>query len=435
MAIKTAEINYTVLPGVSYVISYKKASDSTWIIPPNNPTNVSPFLIAGLETEVLYDLKIQNNCGVASTQFTLTGVQTTIWIENTFTCEQSEPFNLDATYTGFSSPYGMMWDAPKQRFYVVDADAAGGHFWWFNPDTITGLASANYLTDTSYSDINVWAFDKQNRRIYAAGDQSSGMKVVDIANDTVTTLAYGTNVSPGSAVRAPIGLSPTTIYAFVKNAGVIRLYDRATLAFQSQITISSIPSASTYLTQGFSCMFVGSEIWVTAASRPNGNVARYNSDFTALNGTITLPGIATAFNGNFWQGTLYDSDNNRVFIGDDGSKKVFVIDTATASIINTLSLANFRGKAYANFSLSKSELDGNIYLQGSGINSLADGSPNFKLYKIDPISGNVITMYPDQQAGVLVNRTGTNEQWGCQPGLTSWQGGSWSTDGLILKYT
>lgn len=435
MAIKPAEIHYTVLPGVSYVITYKKTTDSTWIVPPGNPTNTNPFIINGLETEVQYDLKIQNNCGIVTTQFTLTGEVETVWVEDTFICEQSEPFSIDATYTGFSSPYGMQWDSIKQRFYVVDADDMLGNFWWFNPNTITGFVSANHLSGST-TDINAWAFDKVNRRIYATGDGSGGMKVLDIATDTVSTLAYGTNVSPGSGVRAPIGLTASTIYAFVKNEDKIRLYNRSTLAFLSEITISSIPSASTYLTQGFSLLFVGSEIWVTAAARANGNIARYNANFTALNGTITLPGIATAFTGGYWQGSLYDAVNNKVYVADDGSKKVFVIDTTTASILHTISLNNFRGKAYSDFSITKNELDGNIYIQAKGVNSLGDVSPNYKLYKLNSTTGNIVSMYPDTQAAVLVNRTGTGEQWGNQPGLVSWSGTpGWNTDGLILKYT
>lgn len=366
----------------------------------------------------------------------IVALQNYIWVEGTFTCEQEGSFVLQNTYTGFSSPYALFWYANKNRFYMVDADDGVGHFSWFNPDTITGLPSLNHLTDTAYSDINTWLFDKTYGRIYATGDQSGGMKVVDLATDTVTTLAYGTNTSPGSASRSPLGVNSTTLYAFSKGQGLIKIYDRATLTPGTDIVISTVPSP-TNLSQGFQLQFIGSEIWVIANGRNIGTVARYNSTFTSLLGTITLPGIATAYSSQYWQPSYYDADNNKLYICDDGSKKIFVIDTTTNSIITTHSLINFRGKQYADFSITKNELDGYIYIQATGRNTLSDASPNYKLYKVSASTGEIVTMYPDVQAIALVNRTGTNEQWGCQPGVVIWNtpNTGYSTDGLILKYT
>lgn len=441
MALTSVDINYTVLPGTSYVITYKKSTDTTWIVPPGNPTNVSPFTINGLETEIQYDIRIQNNCGVVSTQFTPTSESTTIWIEDTFTCEQDQPFNLSDTYTGFSSPLDLLWDADKGRFYVGDADDVLGVFYWFNPDTITGFGSVTHIPGSITPDINMVKVDPQYRRIYSSGDNSGGMMVLDIASDTSTLLPYGTNTGGVGGVgrRAPIGISSDRVYCFSKTPdNFIRIYNRVDLSFISQINISSIPSSGIYLTQGFNVLFVGSEIWVTASARPNGNIARYNSDFTVLNGVITLPGIAFAFGtSQYWQASYYDVLNNKVYIGDMGSKKYFVINTTTAAIEQNIQLNNFRGKLYSVFSFTKNELDASIYMQARGVNTLSDGTPNFKLYKLDPATGLITFLYPDAQASQLALRAGTTEQWGINSGRFIWDSPNtgWDTDGLILKYT
>lgn len=439
MAIKPAIINYTVAPGTSYVITYKKSTDTAWIVPPGNPTNLSPFTINGLETDVVYDLRIQNNCGVISLQFVLTGEVETIWVEGDFICEQDEPFTLDDTYTGFSSPLAIFFDETSQRFYVADADDALGVFWWFDPNTIIGFPSATHIPGSITQDINTVVIDKVNRRIISAGDNSSGALVLNIATDTVSTLPYGTNVGGlgGNGRRAPLALSNTKLYAFSKFPDeFVRIYNRTSLAFETQIPFSSIPSQTTYINQGFGILFVGAEIWVYATARANGAVARYNSDFTTLNGTITLPGIATSISSQYWQNAYYDQTNNKVYIGDMGSKRLFVIDSTTGSIISNTPLIDFRGKPFCDFNIIKSDLDGMIYVQARGITALNDPSPNFKLYRVNSATGQIEFMYPDTPGANLTLRTGTNEQWAIQPGLVVWSmpNTGYNTDGVVLKY-
>lgn len=434
-----ATINFTANPAVNYVVTYKEATSIVWITPPGNPTNSSPFLIGGLMPDTLYDFKIQTDCGIVTFQGEGTGEAITLWIEDTFTCEQDQPFNLSNTYTGFSSPLTATWDQISGRYYVVDADDSLGTFWWFNPDTITGFPSANHISGSITNDINTYAIDKVNRRIYSAGDNSGGMLVLNMATNVVSTLAYGVDSGPpgGVAVRAPIGLSSDKIYAFCKNPNVVRTYNRTTLAFIAEVNKSAIPSSSTYLSGGFSVQFVGSEIWVIAAARSEPKIARYNSDFTSLIGTITLPGVATAYSGLYWMGSYYDEANNKVYIGDIGSKKYFVIDSSTGSVLKNIQLTNSRGKSYYNFSFIKNELDGSIYMQTQGANALTDSTPNYKLYKINSSTGDIVFMYPNAQATTLSLRTGTSEQWGVNSGLVIWSSPNtgYNTDGLILKYT
>lgn len=451
MALTTVHISWLPLPGSNgYTIEYKLKSSNVWIKPgpPDNPANPTLNTYYDLEVEEggEYDGRLSSVCpsGFKYVFFDMLPPDPTpvlVWEEDTYQCTQAGTgFTLDDTFTGFSSPGGIMWDNTSQRFYVIDFDDVLGNFWWFDPSTITGFASANHIAGST-SDINTYTYDTANRRIIAAGDGSGGAKVLNIATNTVTSLPYGTDTSPGTGRRAPIILSSNRIYAFCKLPDIIRTYNRTTLVFIQEISKGSIPSASTYMpsTEGYHAVAIGSEIWIIAASRSASAIARYDLDFTTLNGTIPLTGSATAggsFGGRYWMNFYYNEDTNRLFIGDLGSQNLFVVNTATNAVINTIQIPNMRGKLYGDFAFSKSEFDGSLYMQVRGIDTLSDSSPNFKLYRIDILTGDLLYIYPDTQAALLSWRAGTNEQWGVAPGVVSWAvpNTGWDTDGLILKY-
>lgn len=453
MATTTAHITWMPLAGsLGYKIEYKLKSSLVWLTPgpPTNPPNPTLNTFYDLEVEEgeEYDGRLSSNCGRLGFKykfFDITPPDPTpvlVWEEDTYQCTQAGTgFTLDATYTGFSSPGGMMWDNTSGRFYVVDLDDVNGNFWWFDPSTITGYASANHIAGST-TDINAYTFDPVNRRIIAAGDGSGGAKVLNIATNTVTDLAYGTNTTPGNGRRAPVVLSDTRIYGFCKVPDIIRYYNRTTLTFIAEISKSSIPSAATYIpsTEGYHAVSVGSEIWIIASSRSASAIARYNADFTVLNGTVTLSGSAVAtgsgFGSRYWMNYYYETATSRLFVGDLGSSILFTINTLTGTVINTVQLVNLRGKAYTDFAFSKNELDGSIYMQARGVNTLSDSTPNFKLYKIDNLTGDLVAVYPNAQAALLSNRGGTSELWGVAPNVVQWAmpNTGWDTDGLVLKY-
>lgn len=451
MALTTVHISWLPLPGSNgYTIEYKLKSSNVWIKPgpPDNPANPTLNTYYDLEVEEgeEYDGRLSSVCpsGFKYVFFDMLPPDPTpvlVWEEDTYQCTQTgSGLVLDQTYTGFSSPAGITWDNTSGRFYVVDYDDVLGVFWWFDPDTITGFGSANHIAGSITTDINTYVFDTVNRRIIAAGDGTGGAKVLDIAAGTVTDLTYGTNTSAGTGRRAPIILSSNRIYAFCKLPDIIRTYNRSTLVFIQEILKSSIPSAGVYMpsTEGYHAVAIGSEIWIIASSRSASAIARYDLDFTTLNGTITLPGAATAsgsFGGRYWMNFYYNEDTNRLFVGDLGSQLLYTINTATNAVVNTVQISNMRGKTYGDFGFSRSEFDGSLYMQVRGINSLSDSSPNYKLYKIDIVTGELLFIYPDTQASIVSWRAGTDEQWGVAPGAVSWSGTpGWDTDGLILKY-
>lgn len=447
MATITAHIEWMPLSGSNgYTVEYKLKSSDTWLLA--NPPNPTLYTYYDLEVEEgeEYDGRISSVCPSGSKYifFDILPPEPTpilIWEEDTYQCTQSgNAFTLDDTYTGFSSPQALFYDDTTSRFYVVDSDDVLGNLWYFNPNTITGFGSATHVAGLT-SDVNTWVHDPINRRIIVAGDQTGGAYILNIATNTFTTLVYGTNTTAGSGRRAPLALSANFIYAFCSVPNEIYIYNRSTLAAVSTVTKASITNNTTYLVNGYSVIFVGSEIWVPATARANSGIARYSSDFGSFLGVITLPSALkpvspwTAGTSFFWQTNYYDEANNRLYIADIGSNKLFTINTSTQAVINTTDIVNRRGKAYAISSFFKNELDGKIYMSCHYVDDLTDNVNNYKLYTID-INGDYEYVYPDQSASTLKLRTGTNELWGVNAGRVIWDtpNTGWGTDGLVLKY-
>lgn len=453
MATQTAHITWDPVAGsLGYLIEYKEMSSPTWLTPgpPSNPANptLNTFYDLIVTEGLVYNGRLTSKCASGRGNIRLFTIipndptPTLIWEEDTFQCTQAgAAFSLDNTYTGFSSPQAIFWDDTSQRYYVVDADDALGNLWWFNPNTITGFGSANHIAGLT-SDVNISVHDDTNRRIIVAGDQTGGAYVLDIATNTFTTLPYGVNTTPGSGRRTPMVLSPTQLYCFCSSPNEIYIFNRISLSLTTTVNKTTIPSSGTYLVNGYSILFVGSEIWVPATARANGSIARYDSTFSTLIGTIILPGIATPVSpwthstSFLWQTNYYDAPNNRLYIADIGSNLIFTINTITRAIINTITITDRRGKAYAITSMFKNELDNKIYFSLHCVDDLTDNANNYKLYTID-VAGNFTYIFPDESASTLALRAGTNQLWGTNPGRVIWDSPNtgWDTDGLILKYT
>lgn len=450
MAVVTAHIEWPGVPGsLGYLIEYKVQGDPTWLTPgpPTDPANPTLNLFYDLQIDegIIYDLRLSSQCPDGTFKYRYTTLFDALapalgWMEDTYTCEQDSPFTLADTYTGFSSPQGIFWDEITQLFYVVDVDDALGNVWTFDPDTITGFASATHILGVN-APIGLFvashAFDPVNRRIWTAGDDTGGARVLDMSSATWTLLVYGTDGSTGSSRRSPVVLSSSTAYCFSASPDTIETYDLATLAPISSIPKGGIPSSATFMTQSYGVTFVGSEAWVYAGSRGDGNIAVYDSTFTTLITTIVLPSISTPgapWTPNpslYWQSHFYDAVNNRWYVSDTGSSRIIILDTLTKGVLNNIVVSNKRGKSFAAGSFFKNELTGEIFASIQCVNAAAD-TANTKLYRI---SGDEITyIFPDESTTALKNRIGTNEGWGVQQNLVK-PTGAWATDGLVFKYT
>lgn len=453
MATQTAHITWDPVAGsLGYLIEYKEMSSSTWLTPgpPANPANPTLNTFYDLEVTqgLVYNGRVTSRCATGRGNirlFTIIPNDPTpvlVWEEDTYQCTQAgDAFSLQNTYTGFSSPQNIFWDNTSQRYYVVDADDAAGNFWWFNPATMSGFGSANHIAGLT-ADINFSVFDPTNRRIIAAGDTTGGAKVLNIATNTITTLAYGVDGSPGTGIRTPIALSSSSIYCFCSNPNNIYVYNRNTLALTNTINKTLIPSNGIYLVSGYTIIFVGSEIWSIPTARSDGDIARYDSTFTNLLGTISLPGATkpvapwTALTSFYWMTNYYDAPNNRLYVADIGSNKLYTINTLTRGLVLTVNIIDRRGKAYAISSFFKNTLDNKVYVSLHCVDDLTDNANNYKLYTID-INGRFQYIYPDQSVSTLSLRSGTNQLWGVNPGRVIWDSPNtgYATDGTVTKYT
>lgn len=455
MAVKPVTLSWPGVPGaLGYLVEIKEQSSSTWTTPgpPLNPANPTLNLSYEVQVEegITYDVRLSTLCAQGAIKYRYTTIFDPLspsfgWIEDTYSCEQDTPFVLTNTYTGFSSPQGIFWDEPTGLFYVVDVDDVQGNVWTFDPDTITGFPSATHITGPN-APLNMYvtthALDSTNRRIWTAGDDTGGARVLDIASGTWTFLSYGVNSSLGNSARNPVILSSSTAYCFSNNEGTssgIKTFDLSTITPTGTILFSSIPSQSTYLTQSYGVTFVGSEAWVWAGSRSNGNIAVYNNTFTSLLATITLPGIATPGSpwtpnpSFYWQSHFYDEINNRWYVGDTGSNQIIIIDTVAKTIIKQEIIINLRGRDHAATSFFRNELTGEIFASVACANFAGDPNTNNKLYRLT--DSGIAYVYPDESTAALKLRLGTNEAFGVQQNLTKPQAGAWATDGLVFKYT
>lgn len=438
---ESATISWPTIDGATYKIEYKKRVDSTWILAADNITE-SPYIINGLESNVLYDFGVTTHCESGdSTRRVASGTtpSSTIWIADTFVCEQDEGFSLDLTVTGLSTPLRLIYDNPLERYYVIDGDDTNGNFWWFNPSIFVNASGRNYISGQpifSPSYIQAADTDKDLRRLYAAGPQTNGLIVYDIAADTFYTVAYGTN---GAYSRLLVKLLGNTIYCSnAVGTPSISLIDRSLLAVSSTVSIVSIPSGGTYFNNGYSLNLVNGNIWVTAASnRTNGNIAIYNQALSTLVGTITLPGVQPpVWSSGYWQNHFYDEEKNTWYAHDIGSDTLHIINTLTNTIVHTKTFDNKQGKNQANLVFDFNGLTGELYTSYIGLNSPADSSPILRYYRINRDNYDFENMIVGSSAIQLTNRTGTSEFWSISGGSAAWDGGGgWMSDGNAFKYS
>lgn len=451
MAIITAHIEWSPVVGATgYLIQYKEQDSDVWITPssPANPTAGLSYDIE-IETDTYYDGRILTQCpaGGKTIYFVMFEETVTfIWVEDTYTCEQDDIFTLSLTVSGLSSPQAILYYQPTNRYYIVDADDVTGNFWWFNPSTFNSPAGRNYIAGQPVAaplQLKTAAIDKTNNRLLAAGDTSNGLIVYDIPTNTFTNVVYGTN-SPGGFIRPSINLIGSDYYC-VDLSGTPSIYivPSSTLTVSSTIAVSSIPSNTTFFNTSYGLTLVNGEIWCTCNTRTSvagaGNIGVYDTALTTLNDTIVVPGAITWPGGSnrYWQTHFYDEDNDRWYVHDIGSNTLHVINTLTKAVIYSLTFDNRETKSNCNVGFSLNTLTGELFASYFGLNTITDGSPILRFYKVNRATYTFENMFVGSSAANLTNRTGSNEFWAITPGIFEWNvpNTGWDTDGQAFKYT
>ena len=431
-------------------VKYKLASDPDV---PGSYTNVATDLVVpvsgdvtpdleidGLTLATSYTLAVTNKCSGVTTykEVLVDSAVTYLWVEDTFACESEAIISEVATFSNFSSPAMLHFDSVKDRVYVIDHDDADGNIQWFTPGTFAGTGSMTVyagIKKTLYS----FQVDKVRKKFYLAGQNTGGLMVFDTATDTLSAVvAYGADTAFG---RLNVELENDTIFCSYKNGGTNQLViiNPNTLTVTSTLDVSTLPSGTSYLASGFRLRAVGSEMWsVAGAGRAASGIARYDSTFSTLLGTITLTGSATIpgwGSSSFWGNCFFDSAKDRFYVNDIGSSKLFVVDTTTNTVIKTYTFENREGKDYAEFSYKLDENTGKLFLGYTGMDSPSDATKILRTYTLDRDTLDIELFIPGLFLGSAEFQTGTPFVWSCYPNVTSWSGGAWATDGTITKLT
>lgn len=442
---KKVKLNWTGNLDQTFKVEFKKNTASTWTLAISGLSAMT-YTIDNLEGGTLYNFRVTAKCPSGGdsepkdVSITTQADPVFIWIEDTFTCEQTTPFTLAKTVTGFSSPINVYWDDPSSKYAVVDIDDRNGNVYTFDPDSINSYADRTVISGI-IDNILANDFDSENRKIWAVGDTTDGVKIIDLTNNNVTTIEYGNN---GPFLRMICKIFGENVYCGSRvstaSANSFTIINRNTLQIASSIPASSIPDANTYLVVVPLLFSVGNEIWVACGQRVNGNIAIYSADFTTRTGLIDLPGVATIAgwgNGWCWQGHFYDEEKKKFYSYDVGSGKWFVIDTTTKQIIHEKSIANKQGKPYGSFGFLLNPLTGELYMSGGLLTQVGDPNAISKTYRINRDTQEIEYLFSDFQVSSMSLKPGTNEMWGTNAGAqysSASVNPNWNIDGKLLKF-
>lgn len=410
-------IEFTPTPGSwGTLIEYRKSPSITWIVPnsPANPTTLTSYPLT-LDDDSVYYIRVSANGLNCTKKYVILTVETgagDVWVADTSYCEESMPLNLVDSITGFADPNNIAYDATTGDMFVVDGSALtqGSNVYRFNPNTITSPADV-----TPLGSINVAALasiiDITDRKIYITGPNTSGLITYNMATNAVSSLAFGSNLAYGRLVLLKSG---TTLLSLDDKSLLLTLVNTTTNTIISSTPYSSIPSYNLYFSGAPVVVPVGSEWWVMNSQGavfgiPDGKIARYNSSFSALLGTITLPGVATWTNGAYWRtAKLLGTD---LLVYDAGSNQLLKVNTGTQVVSSIYTFTNREGKSNSLLSVIQDPISNDLFVSGVWSNNAnTDVNPIQITYKLNPTTYVPDTIYPAIAYGTNLTRVGLTDQ-------------------------
>jgi hypothetical protein len=441
MALKTYNINFTPSSGsLGTQIEIRQEGETTWVVPntPANPTTFSTYPLT-LDDSYAWSVRVYAigiNCSPRYKYVTIpagASEDTLIWVENTYSCEQDSPLTIVNTYTGFSTPFLVYPNPNNGMCYVVDSDYSVCNTYKFDPSSFSGIGSITTIAG-QYTHVYSGLVDEQYNRLYLTGRNTGGLKVLDMATDTYSTVPYGSDGVTFN--RQLLFMTTDNIFCYDFFADQFITILRSDLSTVSTVSATAYPSGSIYLRQS-KLYQVENEIWSISEFRNNGTIGIYSSDFTTLVTTITVPGVTGENGGSaFRQNGYYDSVNGKFYLSDAGSKKVFIIDAATRVVSHTITFTNIFGKNNVYAGIYKDSLTGDYFIFANCYNTAGVDMTN-KSYKLDPITYSFENFFPGVIIAELYYQPGTNVLWAANGGVPIWAtpNTGYSTDGFITKFT
>ena len=368
-----------------------------------------------------------------------------IWQANTFTCEQDSVFTQVNQVTGLSSPSLLAYDQTNAVVYVVDADDATDNFYKFNPNGFSSSAQITHISGCQDL-IYITAVDSQYRRLYAAGKNTGGLKVLNFATETVTTVPYGydDNTHPGNGFnRLGLSLFTSTILAYDDYSKTLTAIDRSSLGIDFTISSSAMSSGSAFIGGGSTYTQVNNEIWVMPHELGvTPNIGRYPNNLVGFNGQIDFksPGLPYASktwdNSAYWRSGYYDSVYSKFYLMDWGSSILSVIDTNTLSVIYYHQFLNRERKSNIVLFPVIDPISNDLFFSGMFANTTNDSGIKVT-YLVSRTTYQVTQIYPLTSFGNLIQIGSTNTMYGSTAGVLYWNSPNtgWNTDGLITQFT
>lgn len=336
----------------------------------------------------------------SSTTTTTTSSEEFLWIADETACETEGGFGVVKTITGLSSPFRTWYDITTDRLYVADIDSPSGNIYWFaNISTATTVANATFSSTILFDPILNAYFDEQYRRIYLVGDGTNGLVVYDIDGDSISTVVFGTD---GAFRRTVLFVSGDLIMCNDGNDNVV-LIDRSALTITSIIATGTITHPEHFNSGPYIVtMASNGNLYIVSNNGDAPSVGVYNTSLTHIT-EIILPSAAVWSFSNYWQSIFYDVTSDKLYVGDSGSNSRYVIDPNTNTVIFSRQNLNLSGKTNSTYTFSLDPLSNTLYLRFTAQNSSSDGSPVYRMYKIDRNTFHFINMY---EGSNLINLSG-----------------------------
>lgn len=418
-----------ILTPTPFTLYYKAFGDPTWTLIENNvyvDTEgyflSSPFPSVTIPDAGNYIFRAVNDfCGIDYQQdFNVPTEGLYEWVEDDNYCEQENPLNLVDTISGFADPYRAGYDETSGRMYVVDGSAItqGSNIYHFDPDTIVSASDV-----VPVGSLNVAALaqiiDTEERMIYITGPNTSGLIAYNIATDSVTNVAFGTN---GSYARLTLVKYGDTILSLSTPGSQANIVDAATLTLTSNIPYASIPDYEDRFSGGPLAFLINGQWWIMNSQGstygvPSPSIGLYSEDFLTLEGTITLPGQLTWTNSAYWRTARIIGD--LMFIYDAGSNQLVTVDINTKVVTPRYTFTNREGKTNSFLAVIQDPVTMELYISGNWTNDAnTDVLPIQITYKLNPTTFTPDTVYPAIQFGEnLARKTGTDILVGTAGGI------------------
>jgi hypothetical protein len=447
-------------PGNGYVVKYRPYQSGSAFTNVNFPAgSIPPLTVNGLSDTDDFEGTVESSC---SPTFNSSPVGwnalRTQWLADTYTCEQDSVFTLQAQVTGMSTPFQLMYDAPSGRVYGIDGDNPLGNFFYYNPSGFTDASQVVYfpliLQSGASNLLFSYVIDPVHRKMYAMGRDSDGVQIFDCSTNQVSLIPFGCNhnVAPicgSSSVRNGfprtfLRMIGNSIIGMDKYSNQMISINPATSGINFTKDITTIPQYDKCMIGAPEMIKIGSEYWVlssqanaTEAPNKSPNIYRYNDTFTTVLGTIDLSAYSEMWSfGSYIRSSYFDVDNNKLYIFEQGTGTLIVVDIATTSVIYTKVVTLRQGKTHASLGFATDPITNDLFLTGQFANEVTDSSPISMTYKLDKTTYGISDMYPGVQFANLVRIGGTNELHGAAPGQPGWAGVTgWQTDGKIQKFT